>query len=292
MTLDIRSMAWPAERLNEAVGILAQKAGFPLDDNLETIAPPPIHKLDNRSLGDWIEEAAGRLGLEAEAVSTTYTGVGQMVRHACPALLALSNHPQSSFLVIFKARRGRISVITPELTEHQIRPTVIQSILTQEIEATLKKQVDRLLAITGVPPHRRDRTRQAILNEQLSETRIEGCWLLRQLPGADYWSQVRQARLPRYIAILAAADAVYSLLQAVGWWIILQGALEGHFDSVWLWAWCLVLFSAVPFQVLSLWARGLVSVGNGALFKRRLLYGALQLDPEEVRHQGVGQSCS
>ena len=28
---------------------------------------------------------------------------------------------------------------------------------------------------------------------------------------------------------------------------------------------------------------------RASLFKRRLLYGALQLDPEEVRHQGVGQ---
>ena len=289
MTLDIHSMAWPAVRLNEAVEVLAQKSGLALDTNLEIVPPPHIHKLDARTLGDWIEGAADRLGLEAEAVSTTYTEVEQMLLSACPALLTLPNHPQSGFLIIFKARRGRVSVITPELTECHIPLAIIQSSLTQEIEAPVGEQVDRLLAVTGVPQHRRAQTRQAILDEQLSEIRIEGCWLLRQLPGAGYWSQVRRARLPRYLAMLVAADAVYSLLQAVGWWIILQGSLEGHFDSVWLWAWCLVLFSAVPFQVLSLWARGLVSVGNGALFKRRLLYGALQLDPEEVRHQGVGQ---
>ena len=148
MTLDIRSMAWPAVRLNEAVEILAQKAGFPLDANLEAVPPPPIHKLDDRTLGDWIEGAVGRLGLEAEAVSTTYTEVGQMVHRAGPALLALPNHPQSGFLVIFKARRGRVSVITPELAVRHIRPAIIQATLTQEIEAPVGDRVDRLLTAT------------------------------------------------------------------------------------------------------------------------------------------------
>lgn len=288
MSPDIASMAWPAARLNEAIEILAQKTGFPLDAHLETV-PPPVHQLDDKTPGDGIEAAAGRLGLEAEAVSTTYADVGRMVHHAGPALLALPNHPQSGFLVMLKPRRSRVSVITPELAVRHIHPAIIQATLTEEIEAPLIDQVDRLLSTTGVPPHRRDRARQAMLDEQLGEARIAGCWLLRQLPGTHFWSQIRRARLPRYIAMLAAADGMYTVLQAVGWWIILQGALQGHFDSVWLWAWCLVLFSAVPFQALSLWMRGLVSVGEGALFKRRLLYGALQLDPEEVRHQGVGQ---
>jgi ATP-binding cassette subfamily B protein len=205
MMLDIQSMAWPAVRLNEAVEILAQKTGFPLDAHLEAVPPPPIHKPDDRTLGDWIEGAAGRLGLEAEAVSTTYTDVGRMVHHAGPALLALPDHPQSGFLVIYKARRSRVSVITPELDVRHIRPAIIRAILTEEIEAPLRDQVDRLLATTGVPPQRRARARQAILDEQLGEALIEGCWLLRQLPGANFWSQIRRARLPRYVAIIAAA---------------------------------------------------------------------------------------
>jgi ATP-binding cassette subfamily B protein len=289
MTLELQSMVWPAARLNEAAEILAQKAGFPLDANLGAVPPPPIHKPDGISLGDRIEAAAERLNLEAEAVSTTYTEAGRMVHRAGPALLALPDHPQSGFLVIFKPRRGRVSLITPELAVRHIHPAIIRATLTEAIEAPLRDQVDQLLATTGVPPQRRPQARQAILDEQLSEARIEGCWLLRQRPGADFWSQIRRARLPRYVAIITAADGVTGVLQAVGWWIILQGALQGRFDNAWLWAWCLVLLSAVPFQLLALWTRGLVSVGEGALFKRRLLYGALQLDPEEVRHQGVGQ---
>src|SRR5262249_34747620 len=34
---------------------------------------------------------------------------------------------------------------------------------------------------------------------------------------------------------------------------------------------------------------GTFSIGGGGLLKRRLLYGALRLEPEEVRGQGAGQ---
>jgi ATP-binding cassette subfamily B protein len=289
MTPDIQSMAWPAERLSEAVEILAQKSGFPLGANPEAMLAATVHTADGATLGEWIEAAAGRLGLEAEAVSTAYADVERMVYRAGPALLALPNHSRSGFLVMLKGRFGRVSVVTPELAVRRVRPASIRAALTQKIKAPLGDQVDRLLAATGVPPHRYDRVRQAILDEQLGETRIEGCWLLRQLPGADFWSQIRRARLPRYVAMVAAADAIYWVLQIVAWWIILRGALAGRFDGALLWAWCLLLFSALPFQALALWKRGLVSVGQGALFKRRLLYGALRLDPEEVRHQGAGQ---
>ena len=112
--------------------------------------------------------------------------------------------------------------MTPELAVRHIRPAIIRASLTEEIEAPLIDRVDRLLATTGVPPQRRDRARQAMLDEQLGEACIAGCWLLRQLPGADFWSQIRRARLPRYVAMLAAADGVTSVLQAVGWWIILD----------------------------------------------------------------------
>jgi ATP-binding cassette subfamily B protein len=289
MLLDIQSMAWPAVRVHEAIEVLAQKAGFRFDADREAGPVFPAQEPDREVLGDWIEAAADRLGLEVEAFSARYAEVGQMVRCAGPALLAVPGSGRAGFLLILTARLGRIRIVTPELAVRYTRPADIVAILNQEIEAPAADRVDRLLDVTGVPPHRCERARQAILDEQLGEARIECGWLLRQLPGANFWSQVRQARLPRYVAMLVAADAVYWLLQGLGWWIILQGALEGRFDSAWLWAWCLVLFSGVPFQALGLWARGLLSVGSGALFKRRLLCGALQLDAEEIRHQGVGQ---
>ena len=40
-------------------------------------------------------------------------------------------------------------------------------------------------------------------------------------------------------------------------------------------------------RVLATWMQGRFATGAGALLKQRLLYGALRLAPEEIRHQGA-----
>ena len=50
-----------------------------------------------------------------------------------------------------------------------------------------------------------------------------------------------------------------------------------RFDSAWLWAWVLVLFSAVPFQALGLWARRLAGGASSARTVMRLRSTAADL---------------
>jgi ATP-binding cassette subfamily B protein len=45
----------------------------------------------------------------------------------------------------------------------------------------------------------------------------------------------------------------------------------------------------IPFRLLSISAGGLFAIQAGALLKRRLLFGAMRLDADAVRHLGVGQ---
>ena len=52
--------------------------------------------------------------------------------------------------------------------------------------------------------------------------------------------------------------------------------------------WALLLMAVTPFRVLTTWLQGQLVVGVGRILKRRLLWGALRLGPDEVRHQGVG----
>src|SRR6266568_4556359 len=67
------------------------------------------------------------------------------------------------------------------------------------------------------------------------------------------------------------------------------GCATRGFDWGWLTAWALVLFSMVPFRLLVTWWQGMLAIRIGGLLKRRLLFGALQLHPDEIRHQGAGQ---
>jgi ATP-binding cassette subfamily B protein len=288
-SLDIHSLAWPIVRLGEALEILAQKAGFVT--NLSGLPSPPksFEHADNQAIDQWLERAAIQLGLETEAVESSYTDVEVMVRRAGPALLRLPGEGTPSFLLLLKSGWRQMVLIAPDLSIHRISPKLIRDILTDEFEAPLATPIEQLLTTVGVKEQRRIRAKTAILQEQLSEQKIGGCWLLRLSPACHFWQQMRQAHLPRYMLVIFSFHLILQGLQTFGWWTILQGALAGHFDHAWLLGWGLVLFTTIPFQIGMLWMQSLLTTGMGGLFKQRLLYGTLQLHPEEVCHQGVGQ---
>jgi ATP-binding cassette subfamily B protein len=59
-------------------------------------------------------------------------------------------------------------------------------------------------------------------------------------------------------------------------------------DRGWLLAWLLLLLTLIPCRLLATSAGGRLAIQAGALLKRRLLFGALRLEPDEIRHLGVG----
>ncbi len=63
-------------------------------------------------------------------------------------------------------------------------------------------------------------------------------------------------------------------------------------DRGWLIAWALLLLTAVPLRLVATLLQGRFAIGAGSLLKKRLLYGALHLEPEEIRNQGAGQILS
>lgn len=166
---------------------------------------------------------------------------------------------------------------------------MISDALSRPLVAPRLAAVDRLLAEAGVDELRHERARQALLQEQLGGQPLEVGWLLRPSPGSGLWRQLRHVRLWRYPLILLGASLALQGLTVGTWWIIGRGSLTGQFEWAWLVAWALLLFTAIPFQLLAAWTQSQFAYGVGAIFKQRLLYGALKLKPDDIRHQGMGQ---
>ena len=87
---------------------------------------------------------------------------------------------------------------------------------------------------------------------------------------------------------LIASHAAQYVLFLLSWWAIGRAVLEGHLASGWLWGWALILLCAVPLLMLSIWLQGRLAVGIGALLRRRLLAGALELSPAMISRDGIG----
>ncbi|MFB3079357.1 MAG: hypothetical protein ACE1Y4_15280, partial [Lysobacterales bacterium] len=193
------------------------------------------------------------------------------------------------FIAVLKTRKRALFVLGPDLTVARLQPERLRAALCHELEEPLYEEVEQLLNDVGVPRGRQEQARVAILRERLRGERIGECWLLRLSPGVNFWQQLRQRRLPHRLFALVAAHTIEYCLWILSWWLVGQGALQGRLDRGWLLAWLLLLLTLVPFRLLVTWLEGTLAIGAGGLLKQRLLYGVLRLEPEEIRHQGVGQ---
>jgi ATP-binding cassette subfamily B protein len=153
----------------------------------------------------------------------------------------------------------------------------------------LQSEIDRLLAATAVPPAQRREAKQAILRQWLNAATLANGWRLVPSPGSSFWQQIRRAGVAgRLLAFLAAHTVQYALF-LLSWWLIGRAVLQGDLGREWLLAWAVLLLALVPLRLLVNGLQASVAIRAGRLLQKRLLYGALTLHPDEIRHLGAGQ---
>ena len=287
------SLAWPTSRLGEAIEEIARRQRLFAQSPVHHLDPPPdLHGADEERLGQWLDDIAALWGLEVEPVQASYAEAAQFIRGAGPALFRLPEALSPSeprFIVLLKSGRWRSVFLDPHLAVRRTSPQRLRDALCVELEAPYLTSIHQFCAQLGTPARRRARARQAILTAQLSATALGGCWLVRLAPNAPLRHQARDAWLPHTAAALVGGYLGQLCATVAAWWLIGHSILAGQLDRAWLLGWTLMLLTAIAFQGLTTVAQGRLAVGAGSLIKIRLLYGALRLRPQDVRHQGTGQ---
>jgi ATP-binding cassette subfamily B protein len=292
MTVD--EYAWPLAELGEAIAEMGRRTGLAVMAAALPGSPPSRCATDPSALADWLDQTAAGLGLETEAVETSYARMETLLRHSPPALLRLPTSGAAlqgaggTFLALLGSRGERLRLLGPDGKTHWVAVEAVRLRLCGDWEAPLLAGIDALLNEAEMAESRRASVRTALLNEQLADAHLSDCWLLRSAPSASLWEQARHSKLLGSLGIAFAADILYQALLLLSWAMIGQGALQGHFEWGWLWAWALLLFSLIPVQTVVAWAQQRLLLESTLLLRQRLLYGALRLDPESVRHGGVG----
>jgi ATP-binding cassette subfamily B protein len=165
----------------------------------------------------------------------------------------------------------------------------LRASLSYPYEQPLFEGLKKLLVEAEVPEQRQKRVMQAILNEQLSPLILQCGWILRDSPGNNPWTQFRHAGALRPAILLGTMYVIQILLSIASWVVLGRGIFLGHFQLGWLLAWAILLLATIPVQMVVGDAQSELSIRLGAVFKQRLLDGMLKLNPDEIRHQGMGQ---
>jgi ATP-binding cassette subfamily B protein len=274
---------WPISRLGEALEVFGVSAGKSRVRRAGKVPRPPQNLAEHdHLLSHWIDAVAAWLGLESERIYATYGEIEDRLRTAGPAFFRLHDR---TFIVLLDSRH----VLAPDFSVRLVKPKALVALLTRHLEVPLVDEVDHFLMEVGVPRWKRPKARAAIMRERLNEAVIGPCWVLRTPPGGSFWRAAKEAGLLWRMALLTGAHFVEYGFWIVSWWLVGAGALGGRFDAGWFAAWVLLLLTLIPLRAATTWLEGVVSVTGGGLLKERLLSGALNLEPDEVRCQGAGQ---
>ncbi len=284
MTDAIESCIWPAFQLPELFFALLEKTGLP---GAGKNRPQSRGEVDNPA--EWIAWAAKSCGCDIDRFEGTLAAFAEEISFASPAILRIG---ADEYLAIFRSRRGRIRVLAPDLSTRWLKTDGLYERLARNAETPGQARVDRLLDEAQLSASRKARTRRFFLREQLARVPFHDCWVLRPAAGAKTRDWLRQASIVRNGTSLAIAHTVQYLLWIVSWAVLGQLSFQGHFDTGWRLGWALLLLTMVPLQLLTTWKQGQLVIGFGGLLKRRLLCGAMQLGPEEMRHGGIGRYMS
>ena len=278
---------WAPDQLGQAMEALARMSG--LAPQPVQIPAAPRTSDDSAALREWIEATAKWLGLEAEPVDVSYETIDQMMLGSGPSITAVHADGEIGYVALLSGTRKKVRLLQPDLQIVTLKREQVRAALLEPIQAPLLREILPLIEAAGVPRNRQRRAQEAVISERLRGRTIATCWMLRLPPSASFWRQLVRAQMPGRMLLLVGSYAVEYVFWILSWWLIGLAALEGRFDRGWLLAWGLLLLTIVPFRLLGTWLQGVISIGVAALLKQRLLYGALQLAPEEIRRQGAGQ---
>ncbi len=286
MSLDLEALAWPFDRLGEATEAVARGVGLISARRSREIPSAPRAREDGAH-ARWLEATAAWLGVEAEPVLAPYADIPRFVRCAAPALVKVGQGDAARFLALVGGGKRSVTMLDTARVRRRVPVEALVRALRAPLEATVDTDLGPLLE--RIPARRRARARAAILRERLGSRLVEGSWLIRSRPGAGLAHLAARAHLTKLAGILVVAQVVEYALVIASWAAAAKGALQGRYDGGWLLAWLLLLGSLIPIRVLGAWAQSRFSIGAGMLLKTRLLVGALRLEPNAIRHQGVGQ---
>ncbi|MBL8699246.1 MAG: ABC transporter ATP-binding protein [Alphaproteobacteria bacterium] len=287
--MTIAALCWPIDRLGHGLEELARRAGLRPRPGEALVAPDTLPAAGRDESGRWVEWAGARLGIEAEGVEFLVSDLEAQIGATCPAVLQVRHDSGLGYLLLLRARRGRVDVIGPDLRVHRCTRAQLRAAACAAFEAPLVVEIDRLLEAAALPPRRRARVREAMVRERLAAQRVAGCWILRQPATGDFRRQLAGAGLGRRLAVVVALFAVTYGLELSSWGLMGSAALDGMLDFGWLAAWFLLLISMLPLRLTARWFEATFALDLGRLLKKRLIAGALRMDLETVRHQGVGQ---
>src|SRR4051812_39720959 len=240
---------------------------------------------ENDDPGAFIEWQAQMLGCEAKVLEATYRNLEEKLATAPPAIIRLR---PSQFIAALEVRRGVVSVLSPAREVVKLPLRALCETLRFSGEEPIRDQYRDLLREAEIRDDKSDRAIRQLVDGQTGQHRFRDAWTLRAALNTSFRHFLMDTGVMRKGSSLVIAHLAQYVFWLASWQILGQLLLQGRMDRGWMLAWVLLLLGIVPLRTLTTWMQGSLATEIGMSLKRRLLLGALNSNPDDVRRQGIG----
>lgn len=285
----LKPLWWPLDRLGEAVEMLALRTGLIKQGLSEPLTvPASFSDYDRREVSDWFDWVADRIGIETVSVNATVAGIPGLLRSAGPAIILNNAMGTMGFFVLIGSRWRKPLMLAADLSTATCALEDLRTAVCWHPESAIKPEIEIVLDSAGVLPARRERVKAAMMRERLAGTWIDAVWIIRLPASTGFLHQLATAGVFGKIGYMLAIFAVLYLMEIGGWSLIGSAVLGGRLDLGWFAAWFLLILTVVPWRVAGSWFNAAFALDAGRLLKSRLLAGALAMNAQTVKQQGIG----
>lgn len=287
-TVPLASVLLPDAHLGQAVFDLARAVGFA--PRLAALPTPPVEALEDRQLLErWMEAAAEYFGIEAEPIEAELGEIDAMVARMAPAIVRLPDaNGGHGVLAVVESSRTHVVVVLPGQVKRKVAAAEIVAALRKPIERELAPSVVKWTEALPLSPDARRRAWGALILQLAGHRRVGGVYLLRPRPGASFPAQLRHSGDLRRLGVFVLLTVTQVSLAILGWSTLFDSALGGTLEKSMLVRWALLAATIAIVEVTRSLVVGRMNVSIAATLKRRILAGALNLDPGEIRSRGSG----
>lgn len=285
MSPRIVEASWPLSSLGEALDVLAVFLGAPPMSS--GVQAPPMGA-EPAALTRWLEVFECGSLLAFQPLESSLGALEAVLQRDLPKLAFLPCEEGGRMVVILESSRRGLWLVCPDGRRTLVGRAELADALAAPLLAEARDEIEPFLDLAAVPAHRRASARRAILGDWLAERQASVLWNVRISAGAPVWLQAKRAGLPRLAALFTLAFAASQAFVVASWWMLGQGVFSGHLEAGYQRGWALVLLSTLPFVIAANLLQGRFSIVAGQLMKARLLRGVTSVDPDQLKHEGVG----
>ena len=290
---DLRAIAWPLERLGEALEALVNAnrprgSRMRIGDRRATLPSTALGPTFIPRVTWWIEDVCRGLGARATECTVQHGALRSLLERRQPSLVAMAGREEEPtlFLAVVSGRSGYMCLASPDGNVVPVPATVLEGVVAQHTLARMMPQVRRRFEELreGVS----ERASTALLNRSLAPR--FGCYAWKIEIGGDASVETPAARQLAVRGVVVLAMYASEVVLAVGGWrLIGASSPQGRVEPGWVAAWGLILATIIVAHVVASRQAARIARDVGVRLRRKLLAGALNLDPGEIRREGFGQ---